>query len=258
MTLWRHGETTTGTHRPAQHATSSRPSAPAGAPSASPPPPWPRPPSPARPATATSRPRTRLTLKRQLPASPAARAHPDPSDRARAQLFTRTRHGAGPCLPRQPGPCLSAHHLKGHGHPCNLAAPCPPGWRIPTLDGARSRGIYVQFYDPDGHRYGMPTYPYHWAPEAPVHRPPAPRPRAAPRRAGPRRPDPVAPRHCACAYLYRADLALPKRQATPAQLAAIAKALRARRTCPTCGPRSPTTSRAHSANATTAPDGGHR
>ncbi|HUJ76761.1 MAG TPA: hypothetical protein VL359_17995, partial [bacterium] len=41
----------------------------------------------------------------------------------------------------------------------------PPGWRIPTLDGARSRGIYVQFYDPYGHRYGIPTYPYHWAPK---------------------------------------------------------------------------------------------
>jgi hypothetical protein len=36
--------------------------------------------------------------------------------------------------------------------------------RIPTLDGARARGIYVQFYDPDGRRYGLPTYPYHWAP----------------------------------------------------------------------------------------------
>ena len=24
--------------------------------------------------------------------------------------------------------------------------------RIPTLDGARSRGIYVQFYDPDGRK----------------------------------------------------------------------------------------------------------
>ena len=41
------------------------------------------------------------------------------------------------------------------------------------------------------------------------------------------------------AYLYRADLALPKRQATPAQLTAIAKALRARRTCPTCGIEKP-------------------
>ena len=37
------------------------------------------------------------------------------------------------------------------------------------------------------------------------------------------------------AYLYREDLALPKRQATPAQLAAIDRALQARRTCPTCG-----------------------
>jgi hypothetical protein len=41
----------------------------------------------------------------------------------------------------------------------------PSGWRIPTLDGARSRGIYVQFYDPDGRRYGIPTYPYRWAPK---------------------------------------------------------------------------------------------
>ena len=31
--------------------------------------------------------------------------------------------------------------------------------RIPTLDGATHRGIYVQFYDPDGRRYGIPTYP---------------------------------------------------------------------------------------------------
>ena len=36
--------------------------------------------------------------------------------------------------------------------------------RVPVLDGARSRGIYVEFYDPDGSRYGLPTYPYHWAP----------------------------------------------------------------------------------------------
>ena len=36
--------------------------------------------------------------------------------------------------------------------------------RVPVLDGARTRGIYVEFYDPDGTRYGLPTYPYHWAP----------------------------------------------------------------------------------------------
>jgi hypothetical protein len=39
---------------------------------------------------------------------------------------------------------------------------------------------------------------------------------------------------CCVAYLYRIELALPKRTATVAQLAAIAKALAARRTCPTC------------------------
>ncbi|MBB5110816.1 hypothetical protein FHU28_000655 [Micromonospora echinospora] len=37
------------------------------------------------------------------------------------------------------------------------------------------------------------------------------------------------------AYLYRLDLAAPKRTATEAQRAAIAKALRARRTCRVCG-----------------------
>jgi hypothetical protein len=41
------------------------------------------------------------------------------------------------------------------------------------------------------------------------------------------------------AYLYRADLALPARQATPAQRTAIAKALLARRICPTCGTEKP-------------------
>lgn len=38
------------------------------------------------------------------------------------------------------------------------------------------------------------------------------------------------------AWLYRADLAKPKRSATPAQLAAIEAALAARRVCAVCGP----------------------
>jgi hypothetical protein len=37
------------------------------------------------------------------------------------------------------------------------------------------------------------------------------------------------------AYLYRVDLAKPKRVPTAAQLAALGKALAARRTCPECG-----------------------
>ena len=41
--------------------------------------------------------------------------------------------------------------------------------------------------------------------------------------------------HIRCAYLYRLDLAEPKRAATPAQLAAVGKALLARRVCRHCG-----------------------
>jgi hypothetical protein len=37
------------------------------------------------------------------------------------------------------------------------------------------------------------------------------------------------------AYLYRVDAAKPKRTPSPAQLAALAKALAARRRCPECG-----------------------
>jgi hypothetical protein len=110
--------------------------------------------------------------------------------------------------------------------------------RIPTLDGARARGIYVQFYDPDGRRYGLPTYPYHWAPKHLY--------TVRQLRAHGLRPGGQAPaaqilwrRGFRVAYLYRADLALPRRQATAAQRAAIAKALLARRTCPACGAEKP-------------------
>ena len=106
--------------------------------------------------------------------------------------------------------------------------------RVPVLDGARSRGIYVQFYDPDGRRFGIPTYPYHWAPKGLL--------TIRQLRARGLRPAGQQPtaqilwrRGLRVAYLYRTDLALPRRQATPAQLAAIGKALAARRTCPACG-----------------------
>jgi len=114
----------------------------------------------------------------------------------------------------------------------------PSSRRIPTLDGARSRGIYVQFYDPDGRRYGIPTYPYRWAPKNLY--------TARQLRARGLRPGGQSPtaqilwrRGLRVAYLYRADLALPKRQATTAQRTAIGKALRARRTCPACGAEKP-------------------
>ena len=110
----------------------------------------------------------------------------------------------------------------------------PTHWRIPTLDGARSRGIYVQFYNPDGRRYGIPTYPYHWAPK---HLYTARQLRARGLRPGGQAPTAqiLWRRGLRVAYLYDTALALPKRQATSAQLVALAAAMRARRTCPACG-----------------------
>lgn len=89
-------------------------------------------------------------------------------------------------------------------------------------------------YDPTGaHHDGMPTYPYRLAPEGLVTRrqlrsaglQPARQPVAAQIlwRKGKR-----------VAHLYRLDLARPKRPATPAQLAALAKANTVLRTCTTC------------------------
>ncbi len=69
------------------------------------------------------------------------------------------------------------------------------------------------FYDPTGARYGRPTYPYKMAIAAQILW-----------RKGKR-----------VAYLYHLHLAVPKRPATEAQLAALKKAMTVRRTCPTCG-----------------------
>ncbi len=112
--------------------------------------------------------------------------------------------------------------------------------RVPVLEGARIRGIFTEFYDPYGCRLGLPTYPFHWAPEGL-----ATRRQLRAKNLRPGGQEPVAQimwrykgrrknKRCV-AYLYRLDLALPKRHATPAQLIAIGKALAARRTCPTCG-----------------------
>jgi rubredoxin len=107
---------------------------------------------------------------------------------------------------------------------------------VPYLDGLRGKGIFRDFYDPDGEQYGLPTYPYHWAPKglytvrqlrAKGLRPGGQEIAAQILWRNRKRPR--------VAYLYREDLAKPKRIATPAQLAAIHKALRARRTCPSCG-----------------------
>lgn len=100
--------------------------------------------------------------------------------------------------------------------------------------------IRTRFYDPNGTRYGIPTYPWGMAP-----------PHLLTRRqltAGGLRPggQPVVAqvlwrsnRYHAhdgirVAYLYDSRQAKPKRTATSAQLAAIAKACAARRACPRC------------------------
>ena len=107
---------------------------------------------------------------------------------------------------------------------------------VATLDKFSHKGTYIEFYDPDGNKYGMPTYPYRWAPKGLLTRRQLRANGLCPggqditaqiiwKHKGKRR----------VAYLYRADLAKPKRQATPAQLTAIQAALRVRRTCLTCG-----------------------
>lgn len=109
---------------------------------------------------------------------------------------------------------------------------------VPALDALTRKGMFLTFYDPDGARYGLPTYPWRWAPKGLLT---ARQLRARGLRPGGQ--DITAQilwrRGKRVAYLYREDLALPKRHATAAQLAAISKALRARRTCPTCGAEKP-------------------
>jgi hypothetical protein len=112
--------------------------------------------------------------------------------------------------------------------------------RVPYLDQLRDRGVRPQFYDPEGRHYGLPTYPYHWAPAGLFT---LRQLRAKGLRPGGQ--DITAQilwrhrRQRRVAYLYREDQAKPKRTATAAQLAAISKALRARRTCPTCRTEKP-------------------
>jgi rubredoxin len=110
------------------------------------------------------------------------------------------------------------------------------GASVPAPGTIARKGTRIEFYDPDGSRYGLPTYPYRWAPKGLLTRRqltanglrPGGQSVAAQiiwKHKGKRR----------VAYLYRADAAKPKREATLAQRAAISSALRARRTCPTCG-----------------------
>jgi hypothetical protein len=108
--------------------------------------------------------------------------------------------------------------------------------RNPDLDDlVINRGFFLEFYDPAGVKYGFPTFPYRCAPDglATIRqlRDRGLRPGGQPVVAQ------ILWRHrkrIRVAYLYRVDRAKQARLATLAQLGAIQKALKARRTCPTC------------------------
>ncbi|MFF0016103.1 RRQRL motif-containing zinc-binding protein [Streptomyces sp. NPDC005374] len=98
-------------------------------------------------------------------------------------------------------------------------------------------GVYGKCFDPTGARHGIPTYPWRLAPDGLATRRqlraqglrPGGQPIAAQamhinRRAG-------TPR---VAYLYRVDCALPVRPMTSRKWGALALAMLARQTCPSC------------------------
>lgn len=96
---------------------------------------------------------------------------------------------------------------------------------------------YSRCYDPDGARYGIPTYPWRMAPDGYATRRqlrtrglrPGGQPIAAQVMITNRKAN--TPR---VAYLYRVDLAVPVRPMTSRKWGALALAMLARRTCPRC------------------------
>lgn len=92
-----------------------------------------------------------------------------------------------------------------------------------------------RFDDPSGGRFGIPTFGWRTAPDGWLTR------RQLRARGLCPGGQPIAGQvlwigvgGVRVAYLYRVELAKPKRTATPAQLVAIGRALLARRTCPSC------------------------
>ncbi|MFD7051606.1 RRQRL motif-containing zinc-binding protein [Streptomyces mirabilis] len=97
-------------------------------------------------------------------------------------------------------------------------------------------GAFGKCYDPSGSQFGIPTYPWRYAPKGLATRRQL---RARGLRPGGQQiaAQVLRPRYRRgplTAYLYRVDRAKPVRPMTPARWAALAKANLARRTCPTC------------------------
>jgi hypothetical protein len=112
------------------------------------------------------------------------------------------------------------------------------GTRTGHIEYCLRKGMYIQFYDPDGAVYGIPTYPWRSAPNGLFT---VRQLRAMGLRPGGQQPAAqiLWRKGKRVAYLYLRSLALPKRTATPAQLTALDAAMRARRTCPACGQEKP-------------------
>jgi hypothetical protein len=115
--------------------------------------------------------------------------------------------------------------------------PAIPGPRNALLDMLRgTRCIYVEFYDPDGLKYGMPTYPWRACPDGWLTR----RQLAA---EGLRPGGQLPAGQCMWrhrgrrrfAYLYLRSLALKKHPMTPAMWHRHYCMMAARMTCPQCG-----------------------
>ncbi|WP_248964545.1 RRQRL motif-containing zinc-binding protein [Sphaerisporangium perillae] len=89
------------------------------------------------------------------------------------------------------------------------------------------------YWDPTGAEFGIPTYPYRMAPKGL-----ATRRQLTALGLRPAGQDVQAQilwrRGKRVAYLYAVELAKPKRTPTAAQLAALERAMQARRTCPRC------------------------
>jgi hypothetical protein len=100
----------------------------------------------------------------------------------------------------------------------------------------------ARFYDPDGEVFGLPTWPWRMAPTGLATRRQLADVGLRPGRQEPagqvcwlsRRYSTGRRVRTRFAYLYRADLAAPRREPSTAQLVALAKADSARRTCSTC------------------------
>ncbi|ATL29398.1 RRQRL motif-containing zinc-binding protein [Streptomyces formicae] len=98
---------------------------------------------------------------------------------------------------------------------------------------------YAECFDPTGARYGLPTFPWKFAPDGLCTRrqlrAQGLRPGGQPIAAQLMRLSRRRKSGAAIAYLYWVDRALPVRPMTSRRCGALALAMLARRTCPVCG-----------------------